>query len=385
MKILYLILDGLGDDPTTTTPLELAHTPNMDLMAQRGLIGLHQPPCNNSTIPTSEESHLALFGYDTKKYQLKRGIISALGAEIKVKPGEISWRGNLALVDKNLNILDGRAGDFKGKEKLIKAIGTIKVQGVKFLVKNLEGYRVCIVMQGRGLSDQVSDNDGRYTFNQNKAVPIQALNQTASAIFTAKVINEFLKITHEILQNYPANYLLLRGASVPEQVPSFEKTQGLKSACVARASFYQGIAKALDMKVVPLKDSSENSEVRLKNQLEKSAKTLQKYDFVFCHIKETDSFSHSKNCLAKKEFIEKIDQNLKIFLTLKNIVILITGDHSTSCHTGEHIQSPSPFIIFLTNRSLYPSHPVKFSEKTCAKTGLLLPSQNLLQKIKGLI
>ncbi|KKQ93000.1 MAG: 2,3-bisphosphoglycerate-independent phosphoglycerate mutase [candidate division CPR2 bacterium GW2011_GWC2_39_10] len=69
-KILFVIIDGLGDRPVKQlkgrTPLEAAKKPNLKLMASHGLCGMQNalPP---SVYPTSEETHIALFGYDYKK------------------------------------------------------------------------------------------------------------------------------------------------------------------------------------------------------------------------------------------------------------------------------------------------------------------------------
>ena len=46
-KILYIVLDGVGDLPLRElgdkTPLEAALTPNLDRLAQRGITGLVYP------------------------------------------------------------------------------------------------------------------------------------------------------------------------------------------------------------------------------------------------------------------------------------------------------------------------------------------------------
>ncbi|MEM2914861.1 MAG: phosphoglycerate mutase, partial [Candidatus Bathyarchaeia archaeon] len=47
MKLLYVVLDGLGDLPSPKlnglTPLESAYTPNMDSLARNGKTGMVYP------------------------------------------------------------------------------------------------------------------------------------------------------------------------------------------------------------------------------------------------------------------------------------------------------------------------------------------------------
>ncbi|GAG02658.1 unnamed protein product, partial [marine sediment metagenome] len=90
-KILLIILDGLGDEPIPDfqdkTPLEAATTPFLDSWAEKGACGQVIVQAQGA-MPTSEECHFALFGYDPETYKIKRGIITALGCGLKVKKGE---------------------------------------------------------------------------------------------------------------------------------------------------------------------------------------------------------------------------------------------------------------------------------------------------------
>jgi 2,3-bisphosphoglycerate-independent phosphoglycerate mutase len=82
--------------------------------------------------------------------------------------------------------------------------------------------------------------------------------------------------------------------------------------------------------------------------------------------------------LEKKKFIEKIDQNLKPVLNLKNTLICVTGDHPTSCLKKGHFFGKNPLLIFGDGKD----RVKKFSEKECKKGKLgVLKQVDLMERI----
>ena len=65
-KVLFIVFDGLGDRPIKEygykTPLEAAHTPNLDIIASKSICGLSNA-LGRGIRPGSDVSHLAIFGY----------------------------------------------------------------------------------------------------------------------------------------------------------------------------------------------------------------------------------------------------------------------------------------------------------------------------------
>ncbi|MEI9961468.1 MAG: hypothetical protein WDM76_10175 [Limisphaerales bacterium] len=91
-KLALVVLDGLGDIATREqnylTPLEAAHTPNLDKIAKDSAQGRMIPAAPGIT-PGSGPGHLGLFGYDPLEFQVGRGVIEALGLGMELKPGEV--------------------------------------------------------------------------------------------------------------------------------------------------------------------------------------------------------------------------------------------------------------------------------------------------------
>lgn len=110
--IVYLVLDGLGglpDPQTGRTELETAETPNLDRLAREGAVGLIQPVGPGIT-PGSGPGHLGLFGYDPVRWNIGRGVLSALGVGFELYEGDVAVRLNFATLDAEGRVTDRRAG-----------------------------------------------------------------------------------------------------------------------------------------------------------------------------------------------------------------------------------------------------------------------------------
>lgn len=390
-KILFIILDGLGDRPIkelgNRTPLEAARTPNLDLLAENGICGLITP-CYFGDFPSSQEAHLSLFGYDLKKWNMGRGVFEVLGIGMELGKEDVALRGNFATVDKNLKIIDRRAGRISHKESLIEALGGVTIEGIKFLLGGAVSHRLGIILRDKNLSDEISDGD---PFKDGiKAPKVLPKKSSPEASFTAKVLNEFLARAHQILKNHPlnkkrekkgflpANYILVRGAGGLKRIPSFQKKWGLRACCIAGGTLYKGIGKTLGMDLIKVKGATAKANTNLLGKFKAARLALKRYNFVFCHIKATDNFSHDGDFFGKKKFIEKIDKNLLILFKLKNALIVVTGDHSTPCKLKEHSTNPLPVLIYGDGKD----GVEKFSEKDCQKGKLdKIKSVNLLKTL----
>ena len=109
----------------------------------------------------------------------------------------------------------------------------------------------------------------------------------------------------------------------------------------------------------------------LKHKFELANKALQNYDFVFVHVKGTDNYSHDGKPKEKMEFIEKIDKEFSQFLPENykdELVIMITGEHSSPCSFKDHSADPVPIIIY--SPDCRRDDVIKFGENYAAKGNL---------------
>ena len=100
-KAILIIFDGLGDRPIKElngqTPLEAAHTPNLDQFAKGAECGLMYT-LGRGVVPSSDTAHFCLLGYDINTDYPGRGPIEAKGIGIDLKEGDVALRANFATV-----------------------------------------------------------------------------------------------------------------------------------------------------------------------------------------------------------------------------------------------------------------------------------------------
>ena len=395
MKILLIIIDGLSDRPISQlknkTPLGAAKTPNLDFLAKNGICGQIKPFLYHTAIPTSEDTHFALFGYDVGIYRIRRGVLTVMGTGMKMRPGDVALRGNFGTVNAKLNMIDRRAGRISKTEPLVKELNGLVIDGVKFLIKKAAEYRVGIILRGENLSSKISDGDTHYGKLGKKIQKIVPLDKSFKANRTAKVLNKFIDKAHQILKNHPlnkkrkksglppANYLLVRGASsFLKRIPSFKEKYGLKACCIAGKPLYKQIGEILGMDLINVKGATGLSNTNLKGKIQAVKNALKNYNFIFLHIKAADSLAEDGNFFGKKEFIEKIDKSIKSLLKLKNVLIVVTADHSTCSELKRHCSELIPLLIYGDGKN----GVQKFSEMDCQKGELGKIKQiNLMKEI----
>ena len=136
------------------------------------------------------------------------------------------------------------------------------------------------------------------------------------------------------------------------------------------------MAKIIGMDLVKIKGATGLADTNLKAKFLAVKKAVKRYNFIFLHIKATDTFSHDGDFQGKKRFIEKIDKEIETLFELKNILIVVTADHSTCCSDKDHCVKPVPILIFGNGKN----SANRFSEKDCKKGKLGRIKQTNLMK-----
>jgi len=397
---LFVIIDGLGDKQSkelnNKTPLELANIPNLNYFAKEGCTGLIYT-ISKKIAHESDQAVWALLGNDPKKDYPGRWPLEAYGAGISFKDGYLILRANFATYENN-KIIDRRVGrslTTKEAKKLAKAIN--KKVKLKYSFKFIPtiGHRSILIIHGK-FSSKISNTDPAYKkvgklesakITSNLLQKCKPLDKSNLSKETAEIINDFVKQSSIILNEnkinkkrqrkglLKANLILLRDAG--NKVPKSNK-RFLSWAAIVGMPLEKGIAKLhgmniLSYKIVENKNKDYYSSLyKTLNNAIKSAKeyiSKMQYPCYFVHFKEVDIPGHDGKPLDKKEMLELIDKEFFSYIRkIKDIQLVVTGDHSTPCSLKSHSSDPVPLLWYGKQKD----RVEKFSEKECKNGSLVI-------------
>lgn len=376
-KILYVILDGVGDRPIAAldgrTPLGAARTPNLDLLAREGRLGLVQT-VGPDIAPESDVAVMAMLGYDPEKYHAGRGPLEALGAGLAFDEGDLALRGNFTTLGKGRRIVDRRVGRNLTSEEaqaLAEAVnGQVHLTGApaEFIVRATIGHRCVVVFypkEGR-LSGAISNTDPAYArvgglgvaraVAGNDLEECTPLDDSAEAWVAAELVNEFTRKSREVLEEHevnvrrreagrmPGNAILVRDAGdhLPP-VPPLHERFGVRLACVVEMPVERGIARFLGMDIVEI-----DAGAGYRAWATTAREAIAAYDGLYLHLKGPDEPGHDGDHVRKRDSVEQIDT--EFFGPLLDgapgdWLIAVTADHATPCELRGHSADPVPLLV----------------------------------------
>lgn len=408
LRLGYVLLDGCADRPDPvlnfTTPLEAAYTPALDTLATGGRLG-RVITVGQGISPESDIAVFNMLGYAFKEGYPGRGVIEAVGANVKFRDGSLALRANFATV-RGGKIVDRRAGrnltDEEAAELSEELMG-IKLTDASFEFRNTVSYRGVLVIHGSGgLSAAISNTDPAYrrvrgfgaATEAKKGERVQKClpdSKTKAAIAAANLVNEFTRKSLQVLSvsrvnkeraragKLPANVLLLRDAGdhLP-RVVDFGSKYGMEGVALVDMPAEVGIAKVLGMKIIRAEDRRDLvSRAKLFNR------ELKENTAVYVHIKGPDDFGHDGDPVGKKKCIEGVDRDFFSLVeeSAEGARLAVSCDHATPCSMRTHSSDPVPLLITPTERR----DNLRFTEKGAEKGSLGLSlGMDVLGKVLSL-
>ena len=293
------------------------------------------------------------------KFNIGRGVLSALGVDFELRHGDVAARLNFATFDGDRNVTDRRAGRPSDEEnrRLVEKLraSVSQVGGVQVFWESEKEHRVVLILRGAHLSADLSDTDPQET-----GVPAEELHATSpDGERTVRVVRSILEQANETLADEPvANGVLARGWAAFHAYPSIRERFGLRALCIARYPMYRGVSRLLGMDIGPIADADPGN-------VDILAQRWDDYDFFFMHFKYVDSRGEDGDFDAKVKAIEAIDALVPRIEALKPDVIVVTGDHSTPSRLRAHSWHPVPVLI--ASPWCRPADVDGFGERDCTR------------------
>jgi 2,3-bisphosphoglycerate-independent phosphoglycerate mutase len=358
-KIVCLVIDGLGGLPhpkTGKTELQTAATPHLDRLAAESATGLLQP-IEAGITPGSGPAHLALFGYDPRRFNVGRGIYSALGIGFELQEGDVAARINFATLGRGGVVKDRRAGRISTdrNRRLVQKIRERLQQAsfpARYFLETVSEHRAVLVLREPGLGARLSDTDPQRT-----GVPVrEAEPADEDSERTAELIRRFVNVARDALDGEgDANGVLLRGIDKLRAVPSLKDRFGLTGLCLADYPMYRGVSRLLGMDVAEV--GPDDKGVELQRRFDGP------HDFFFVHCKEPDSAAEDGDFDRKVAALEAADRLVPSLRETVPDVLVVTGDHSTPAVMAAHSWHPVPVLIHA--RMARVDRVDRFDEESC--------------------
>jgi len=394
MKYCILIMDGAAGLPIPErggkTSLELARTPNLDLMAANAMIGLSKN-VPDGLEPDSSVACMSLFGYDPQQYYSGRAPIEAKSLGIEINPGEVLFRCNLVTVQGN-RMVSHSAGSISTEEgrELIAAIS-------KDLGNDRISFYPGIAYRNiLKLKDYIETSEAICTPPHD--IPGRDISEYLPKGKGSELLNELMTRSQAILKDHPVNrqrvsrgqlpatgIWLFWGSGKVSTMPKFSEVYHKKAAVTSGVSLLQGLGRMADMELLEIPGVTDGLDSDYTAQIKGALASLEKYDLVIIHIEAPDEAGHAGSIKDKIAAIENIDKYVvSEFKKWKGgeLRVLFTPDHPTPISTRTHISDPVPFMLW--GSGVKETHAKRLTEAEAQNTGIKVdPGWHIMRKLIG--
>jgi len=387
MKYVILLGDGMGDYPIAAldhrTPLQYAHTPYMDYVAQEGTLGLVEtiPP---GFAPGSDVANITVLGYNPAEVYSGRAPLEAANMGIHLAPDDVAFRCNLVSL----------GGEGSGETMDDFTAGHISSAEAGELIRSLQsacgddcftfypgvGYRHLLVW--RKGNEQVK-------MTPPHDITGQHIDTHQPAGKDGYVLRELMERARPVLRNHPvnqkrlaegkkeANAIWLWGqGKAPAMVPLTEK-YGIRGGMISAVDLLNGLGIYAGLDVLHVAGVTGYIDTNYRGKAEAALDCVRDRDFVFVHVEAPDEMGHEGNMEGKIKAIEDFDAQvvgtvLEGLSAFDSWRLLVLPDHPTPLSLKTHASDPGPFAVLSSRRDENLRNGQAFSEDAASLTGICL-------------
>lgn len=398
MKYVIVLADGMADEPLESlggkTPLEVAKTPAMDMLAKYGQVGMVRTVPGGMK-PGSDVANLSVMGYNPADCYSGRSPLEALSVGVSMVDTDVIFRCNIVTVSEEepydeKTILDHSSGEISTEDAdiLMDAIRDA-FNDEEFSFFTGTSYRHITVWKNGEVLDLEPPHDhlgqviGQYLPENPK---FRAMMEKSFDILN----NHPLNVKRAAEGKNKANSLWFWGAGTKPALQNFHEKTGLTGTMISAVDLLKGIAVGAGMQVINVPGATGSLDTNYEGKAQAALDALLKdgSDFVYIHLEGPDEMGHQGELEHKILSIEYIDE--KIVAAVKNGLdaagedyrILVLPDHPTPIRCRTHTSDPVPFVLYDSTKPI--DQGCVFTEKGAAESGITVDhGYDLIRKLIG--
>jgi 2,3-bisphosphoglycerate-independent phosphoglycerate mutase len=386
VKYIVIVGDGMADRPIQAlggkTPLQVAHKPTIDALAQKSRMGMIQtiPP---NLPPGSDVGALSILGYNPNQFLTGRAPLEAAAHGLDLKPGEVAFRCNLVSLSSDKAEFSPKTHNAPLMEDY--SAGNIDTHEARELIhclqKNLGdeeiqfypgvGYRHLMVWKAGSLHlsctpphDIPHQPIGNHLPSGPAAEKLWSLMTQAAVLLAEHPIN----VERRRKGQKPANSIWFWGQGTCPKMPSFREKHNLSGCLVSAVDLARGIGRLLGLEVLSVPGLTGYLDTNYMGKVQHSMSALREVDFAYIHIEAPDEASHKGKVEDKVKAIEDLDEFVVAevlrqtkTLGLGDFRLLFLADHATPVEMKVHTSEAVPFLLF-DSREPFPSPYPRYDE-----------------------
>ncbi len=388
MKYLILVGDGMADYPIPElngkTPIQVAHTPAMDEVAQRGRVGLFCP-IPEGLPPGSDIGNLSLFGFNPRDCFTGRAPLEAARQGIRLNSSQVAFRCNI------VSLQDGKMYDFTSghiptelASVLIQDMG--KALGNEFPVHFYPGvsYRHLAIIDTKE-DCSVEDLEKTYCTPPHD-ITGQAWREHLPTGPAESLIQSIMLVSQKLLPQHPVarervqqgepepNSFWLWGQGRTPEIKTYKELFNLTGVVVSAVDLVKGIGICAGLESIDVPGATGWIDTNYQGKIDTALNALSHVDFAYVHIEAPDESAHQGNLKLKIKSIEDFDEKIVrpaleyVKQSPEEIRLLVAPDHITALSTRTHATGAVPFAM--CGAGIEPMGVSEYHEFSAQKTGI---------------
>ena len=348
MKYVVCVPDGCADEPIDElggrTPLEAAHTPNLDALAARGEVG-RAAVIPEGMPPGSDVGNMSILGYDPARHHTGRAPIEAAARGRRLRPDQVAYRCNLVTVSDD-GVMEDFAGGHPSTEEAAAVVERLQAElgdadeGVSFH-PGVQYRHIVVAPESWAKADCAPPHDlsdKPVVWPTGPAAPkLQALMDASREIVSASPLR--------------ANQIWLWGQGPQPQLPSFQEQHGLRAGLVTAVDLIRGLGMLTGMDVVEVEGATGWFDTNYEGKRDAALDALRGgTDLFLIHVEASDEAGHAGNLEEKVRALENWDSRILGPLVegldaLGPWRLLLLPDHPTPVKLKTHTMDPVPWLL----------------------------------------